>query len=99
MLALDSFAMWIAATSAHEIGHSVGLVQDGAPGAGLYGGMTEYGGANSTHINLRAYYPGLGQNLMQSSSSLDFKVNPGLRFNELAHGYLLNQIIVAAPGE
>lgn len=93
--ALDLATRAIAAGAAHEIGHAVGLVADGFPPHGLFGGETtaEFAGprTNSLHLdtpgnNLMA--AGVhGQNLWQMIDLQPFF------FNEMELAYLRGRLI------
>jgi hypothetical protein len=88
--ALDAFAQLWAPTAVHEIGHSTGLVGDGAPGTGLYGGLSGvFTGSTSAHINLDPYFIGSGQEIMSVSSAIYHPLSRYTQFNELLFAYLL----------
>jgi hypothetical protein len=94
--ALDGLARSTVATIAHEIGHSLGLIENGDPGSGLYGNDTAaFPGSTSAHLDLDSFYPGNGSNLMSPGSSMDEDLSRYSVINELAQGYLQNRILVA----
>ncbi len=93
--AMDAVARFTAATLAHEIGHSIGLVDDDQPGAGHYGRCFN---ATAHHIDLRAYFPGAAQDVMSGSGDLTAKSEGATGFNELERAYL-NHRIVVNPGD
>jgi hypothetical protein len=72
-----------------------GLIDDGAPPSGLYGGdPTNYPGSTPSHILLREGYPSVGQNVMAPSSGFEADVSIFGSFNELAEAYMRNQVII-----
>jgi hypothetical protein len=93
--AIDAIARATATILAHEIGHSVGLVANSAPPAGLFGGefMASFAGpyTNTYHLDT-------GDNeIMAAALSFSDSILPapdGPRFNKLAMAYLLERIIL-----
>ncbi len=93
--AADGFGRALAAIAAHEIGHSVGLVANGAPSTGLFGGErnAEFAGSftDSYHLDTP------GNNVMESSMSFTVTQYTGtrtLKFNPMNIAYLLQRILV-----
>lgn len=87
--AMDAFALQWAQVCAHEIGHSLGLIKDGIPGPGLYGGNAAFSGSTSGHISLAAYQTGSAINVMNPSVSFEGSQSRFSAFNQLALAYLL----------
>jgi hypothetical protein len=98
MLALELTTRAVAADVAHEIGHSVGLVPNGFPPQGLFGGETaaEFAGprTNSSHIDTP------GNNLMAAgmhgSGSWQMIDLTPFAFNEMNLAYLRGRLIYCA---
>jgi hypothetical protein len=95
MDAIETVALLASATGAHEIGHSVGLVPNGAPKTGLFG-KAHYSNAftkatsGSPNTSHHLDFAGLN-NLMAASSSALEQMRTGSefqRFCPLAIGYL-----------
>jgi len=84
----------LAALTAHEIGHSLGLVAPGPPPTGLFGGASQadfvVGPADGWHIDTA------GPNLMQSGSSLNIAdfLTTYPRYNPLNLAYLKRRLVV-----
>lgn len=93
--AADGFARALAAILAHEIGHSIGLVANGPPPEGLFGGEEN---ADFTGYWTSPYHiDTTGNNIMESSmsfSSTQYTGTYALRFNELNMAYLLERILL-----
>ncbi len=93
--AADGFGRAVAAILAHEIGHSLGLVANGPPPEGLFGGeenasFTGYW-TNPYHIDTE------GNNIMEAAISFSATQYTGtyaLRFNELNKAYLLESVLL-----
>jgi len=84
----------LAALTAHEMGHSLGLVKPGPPPGGLFGGACEavfvMSCADDAHLDIA------GANLMQSGKSLnvgDFLTSYP-RFEPLSLAYLQRRLVV-----
>ena len=90
---LDAAARVTASTSSHEVGHSLGLIMDGTQPNGLYGGDSNFGASTSGHVDLKEFFLGNSQNLMDPTGSFTQSVHPRTRFNRLALEYLKNRII------
>ncbi len=95
-VAEDLLGLGLAALTAHEIGHSIGLVPYGPPPGGLFAGELQgefnAGPATDAHINTEGF------NIMQQGFTLS---GAGLellaavpRFNELNLAYLQRRLIV-----
>lgn len=87
--------MAVASTLCHEMGHSLGLVKDGPPPIGLFGGIEGLSFtktfAGSWHIDT----PGL--NVMQTGRVTDYAevlAGQSPRFNQLEMAYLRRRLIV-----
>jgi hypothetical protein len=94
-LAIDAIARSTATILAHEIGHSVGLVANGAPPDGLFGGETlaSFAGPYTNSFHLDA----CENDIMAASLSFSESIISGTggpRFNELSLAYLLERILV-----
>src|SRR4029079_4017695 len=78
----------IGAVTAHEMGHAMGLVPDGAPPCGLFGGRADidFMGDERTDSH-HADFPGL--NLMQAGNGLLGALEDGLDWIETPDGYRL----------
>lgn len=91
---MDFATLAVAATLCHEMGHSLGLVPDGPPPEGLFGGMDGLSftdsDAGSAHIDT----PGL--NVMQTGKVTSYLEALGgvPRFNELNLAYLRRRLVV-----
>jgi len=92
--AMDAFALQWAVVASHEIGHSLGLIADGAPGTGLYGGVAVFTGSTAGHVSLAPYQTGIGQNIMNPSISFEASQSRFTLFNELALAYLIGRELV-----
>ncbi|TPW09109.1 MAG: hypothetical protein FD127_4244, partial [Acidimicrobiaceae bacterium] len=93
--AIDSIARAVATILAHEIGHSVGLVANGAPTGGLFGGeyLASFAGAytNTYHLDTSA------NDIMAASLSFTGMISTGASapsFPELILAYLLEQVLL-----
>lgn len=90
--AADFIGQAVAAVAAHEMGHAMGLVPNGPPPAGFFGGRPDISFMNAANTNSHhADYPGL--NLMQAGGSLvsvlittltELDYPPGLDLEDLA---------------
>ena len=91
-VALADFARFTAVVTAHECGHSMGLVQNGAMPVGLYGNdIVNFPGSADGHIRNASLFPA-GTNVMSPSLSYSLAVNAGTRFNTLNMAYLREQV-------
>jgi hypothetical protein len=92
--AIAGFARFTAVVLAHECGHSVGLVQDGAMPNGLYGGdATNFPGSTSGHINAAALFPAGALDVMTPAISYNGAINAATAFDSLCLAYLREQAI------
>jgi hypothetical protein len=94
-VAIDAMGRVTAVILAHEIGHSVGLVANGAPPGGLFGGeyRASFSGpyTNTFHLDTSA------NDIMASSLGFSGAMATGSsapRFNELTMAYLLERILL-----
>jgi hypothetical protein len=90
--AIADFARFTAVVTAHECGHSMGLVQNGAMPVGLYGNdTTNFPGSSDGHIRNASLFPA-GTNIMSPSLSYTGAVNAATAFNRLNLAYLREQV-------
>jgi hypothetical protein len=94
---LEFAPMAVASTLCHEMGHSLGLVPNGPPPEGLFGGMPglsfSTGDPGSWHVDT----PGL--NVMQTGKVTNWLEALGAvpRFEPLSMAYLRRQLVVGTP--
>ncbi len=93
--AVDAMARVIAVVLAHEIGHSIGLVANGAPTGGLFGGenRASFSGVYTTSFHLDTP----GNNIMAASISFSGAISTGSSapfFNEMNMAYLRHQLLL-----
>jgi hypothetical protein len=94
LLAITRMGRSIAVVTAHECGHSVGLVQDGAMPNGLYGGdNAHFPGSTGGHIFNVEFVVGGSVNVMSPAIGFDGTLSPGTAFNTLNLAYLREQAI------
>lgn len=92
-VAIRDFARFCATVVAHECGHSMGLVQDGAMPLGLYGGDdVNFPGSSTGHIRNTALFPAGSTNVMSPSLSYDTAISSNTAFNRLNLAYLREQV-------
>ncbi len=93
--AIRDFARFVAVIVAHECGHSMGLVQNTAMPAGLYGNLVSvFPGSSQGHIKMPiTIFPGNAINIMTPSISYVGTLDSGTRFNSLNLAYLLEAAI------
>jgi hypothetical protein len=92
--AIADFARFIAVVTAHECGHSMGLVQNGAMPTGLYGNdSTNFPGSSDGHIRNTALFPAGSTNIMSPSLSYTTAINASTAFNSLNLAYLREQVL------
>lgn len=92
--AIARMANAAAVVVAHECGHSVGLVKDGAMPAGLYGGdAVNFPGSTTGHIRNTDGFTAPAQNVMSPSVSFEATNDSGTRFNDLNLAYLLETVL------
>ena len=95
-LVVDLLGQALAATLAHEMGHSLGLVPPGPPPVGLFADMPELSLTDHDIDGWHIDTPGL--NIMQTgavTSWLD-AVGQEMRFNPLNMAYLRRRLVVGA---
>ena len=91
--ALADLSRFVAVVVAHECGHSVGLVEDGAMPNGLYGGdSANFPGSSTGHIRNTSLFPVGATNVMSPSLSYSGAVNAASAFNSLNLAYLREQV-------
>ncbi len=95
--AIDAYAHGLGTIVAHETGHALGLVPEGAPGAGLFGGS---GGLESTHnVDASGASPA-GNYLMNAGNTFSFSELAGLNgeplptFRPLNYAYLRDSVVI-----
>jgi hypothetical protein len=92
--AIEVSALAVSSVVAHEIGHSTGLVPDGAPKTGLFGHAhrnNTFTEATSASPNTPSHLDYVGNDVMSPSSSTDERLATGAdfaRFNPFNDGYL-----------
>lgn len=92
--AITDFAHFAATVTAHECGHSMGLVPNGAMPLGLYGNdTTNFPGSSDGHIRNAALFPAGATNIMSPSLSYSNAINASTSFNSLNLAYLRQQVI------
>lgn len=90
-LAYRRLGRFLAVVLAHECGHSMGLVQDGAQPTGLYGGdSVNFPGSSTGHISLASsgLFGASAQEVMEPSLSFTKSLDSGTAFNDLLKAYL-----------
>jgi hypothetical protein len=97
MTAVDRYGLYLSAVGAHEIGHSTGLVPDGAPPNGLFGNAhpnnTFVATSNLTTAN---HLDVAGPNVMAAAASFDEAIATGsdfMVFEPLSLAWLLRRTI------
>lgn len=91
--AITDFARFTAVVLAHECGHSMGLVQNGAMPTGLYGNdPTNFPGSSDGHIRNASLFPAGSINVMSPSLSYSNTLHPSTAFNTLNMAYLREQV-------
>lgn len=92
--AIDDFARFTSVVLAHECGHSMGLVQNGAMPLGLYGNdSTNFPGSSDGHIRNTALFPTGSTNVMSPSLSYSTTLNTSTAFNTLNLAYLRERVL------
>jgi hypothetical protein len=98
MEAIEAVALYTSTVLAHEIGHAVGLVENGAPKTGLFGNAhynNTFTEATSAAPNTSGHMDYLGNDLMGVSSSFDDAVRTGAdfqRFSPMNRAHLLRRL-------
>ena len=78
---------------AHEAGHSMGLVANGAMPNGLFGNDdTNFPGSTDGHIRNTALFPGGSINVMSPVLTWSLAINSNTAFNSLNRAYLREQV-------
>ena len=91
--ALADLAQFLATVIAHECGHSVGLVVNGAMPTGLYGDdATNFPGSLDSHIRNTSLFPTGSTNVMSPSLNFTLATDPSSAFNTLNMAYLREQV-------
>jgi hypothetical protein len=99
MDAIELTALYCSAVTAHEIGHSTGLVPDGAPKTGLFGNAhynNTFTEATSANPNTSAHLDFLGNDIMAAATSFETGVATGSdfkRFSPMDIAYLRNRLV------
>jgi hypothetical protein len=99
--AINRMGRLAAIVVAHECGHSMGLVANGAMPAGLYGGLPQFfplgpgqPAANANgHIQNTSLFPQGAQNIMSPAIDFDTAQASGTKFNSLNLAYLREQAL------
>jgi hypothetical protein len=96
--AIATLARFTAVVVAHECGHSVGLVKDGAMPIGLYGGdVVNFPGpvpeAAPGHIQTASHFPNGAINVMSPTLSWSLATNTATAFNTLNIAYLRERVV------
>ncbi|MBL9079744.1 MAG: hypothetical protein JNL08_19740 [Planctomycetes bacterium] len=90
--AIEDLARFTAVVLAHECGHSMGLVRNGAMPTGLYGNdTTNFPGSSDGHIRTSALFVSGATNVMSPSLSYASAIHPQTAFNSLNLAYLREQ--------
>lgn len=91
--AIEDLARFTAVIAAHECGHSMGLVRDGAMPNGLYGNdTTDFPGSTTGHIRTPLLFPAGATNVMSPALSYSSAIHPSTAFNRLNLAYLREQV-------
>lgn len=91
--AIRRFARFTAVVVAHECGHSLGLVADGAMPNGLYGGdAANFPGSTTGHIVNSNFPPG-SVNVMSPALGFDQALSSSTAFNPLNRAYLRERVV------
>lgn len=91
--AITMMARFAATVTAHECGHSVGLVVNGAMPLGLYGNDNDnFPGSSSGHIRNTNLFPPGSTNLMSPALNFSLATSPSTTFNTLNMAYLREQV-------
>ena len=93
--AIQDMARFTAFVVAHECGHSMGLVQNGAMPAGLYGGdEANFPGSSPGHLRMPdSVFSGDSLNVMTPAISYAGGLDEMSRFNSLNLAYLREQVV------
>ncbi len=99
MAAVDLLALFASSTLAHEVGHSTGLVANGAPKTGLFGDAHEnntFTEATSLNTNTSGHLDFVGQDIMAAAGSFLDDTATGsnfARFNPMIRAFLRNRLV------
>ena len=97
MTAIDRYALRFSHTGAHEIGHSTGLVPDGAPPTGLFGNAHPSSPFIATaEDTTTGHIDTAGPNIMQAGATFEEAIATGsdfCLFEPLSLAYLLRRMI------
>ncbi|MEE2887729.1 MAG: hypothetical protein VX951_09905 [Planctomycetota bacterium] len=93
--AIEDLARFTALVLAHECGHSMGLVEDGAMPTGLYGGdSVNFPSSTSGHIKMPdSVFSGGSLNIMTPAIGYIGGVDGSSKFNSLNLAYLREQVV------
>lgn len=90
--AIADLGRFAAVVLAHEMGHSVGLVQNGPMPLGLYGNdPTNFPGSANGHIRTQSHFPAGSTNVMSPQLSYPTAIDGNTGFNSLNLAYLREQ--------
>lgn len=94
-VAIQRLARFCAVVAAHEMGHSMGLVQGNPMPLGLYGNdPAHFPGSNDGHIVMPpSIFTGGAINIMTPAISFEGTLVPASRFNTLNLAYLRERVI------
>ncbi|MGC6486502.1 MAG: hypothetical protein ACON4Z_02570 [Planctomycetota bacterium] len=91
--AITDFARFTATVTAHECGHSVGLVENGPMPTGLYGDdSVNFPGSANGHIRNASLFPSGATNVMSPGLSYTTATSFDTAFNTLNMAYLREQV-------
>lgn len=91
--AIADLARFTAVVLAHEAGHSMGLVANGAMPNGLFGNDTaNFPGSSDGHIRNSALFPNGSINVMSPVLTWDLAISANTAFNSLNRAYLREQV-------
>ena len=99
--AIANLGRAVAVVTAHECGHSMGLVVNGAMPVGLYGGDAvnfplspgQPPSNASNHIENQSLFPSGSQNVMSPAIDFASALSPNTGFNTLNRAYLREQAL------
>jgi hypothetical protein len=92
--AIADFAHFAATVTAHECGHSMGLVVNGAMPNGLYGNdPVHFPGSSDGHIRNASLFPPGATNIMSPALSYTSAIHAATAFNSLNRAYLRQQVL------
>ncbi len=93
--AINRLARFVAMVTAHEVGHSMGLVKNGAMPTGLYGGdAANFPDSSSAHIKMpTTIFPAGSINVMSPAVNLDLATGSATAFNTINLAYLRERVL------